>query len=316
MIALIVLFYGCTKKTEPTLTTTNTSQNDQTGSTEADDALSDVNSYISNKIGGGSNARVAAYNLPCGVVGVDSTIDSATGIKTYNMYYGNQTPCGYKYKSGQISFALQNGTAFNNANAVFSIKFTNYSVEVKATGSTVTLSGTIYVTNINGGYIWQAVTASKTITHKLRGTINITYANNVTRPKNYFQRRTWVSSNGDWTGLSFSVAGDTAVGTYTNVFETGLTYDGGYTYNTQLITPFTWSNCGVTYAGPYVLEVGEAKMNITGLSVTAYIDIKAGYYVNYKNSQSTPSPSNDCLTNAYQITLEYGSKTSTSYQLY
>lgn len=305
------LLSGCTKKVD-TPATTNTSQNDQTGSTEADAGMSDANDYISNKIGGGSNYRVAAYNLPCGIIKVDSTITN--GITTYNLHYGGQTPCGYKYKSGIISFALQSGTAFNQQNAVCAITFTNYVVTVQATGSTVTLNGTITDKNVSGGYLWQTVVDTITVVHQLRGALQITYANGQIRPLNYYQLRTW-KSNGSWQGLSFSVAGDTTINGYTNVYQSGLTYTGSYNYYTQLTSPFTWSYCSAITS--FVLETGEAKMNVTIPGVSnAYVDVAAGYYLNYSNLQSTPEPSNDCLTNAYKITEVFGTTTTTTYQLY
>jgi len=315
-LVVIALFLplGCKKKTE---TPANTSQNDQTGTTEADAGMSDVNDYINNKIGGGANARVAAtaaYNLPCGIIKVDSTTSGA--ITTYNLHYGGQTPCGYKYKSGQISFALVSGSSFSQQGAVVSITFISYTVTVEATGSVVILNGTIYDKNITGGYLWQVVLDDATVKHQLRGQLEITYANGAVRPVNYYQLRTW-SSTGGWPGLSFSVAGDTAIGGYTSVMQTGNSYDNNYAYVTNASTPFLWSNCGTTYAGPYVLEQAEATMYLTVPGISpANIDIQGGYDWNYAVSSSTPALTQDCSSNAYKITLNVGSTTQTSYQLY
>jgi hypothetical protein len=307
-----IIFSGCLKQDDPVVPKATTKPSDQAASSEVDGALNDVNDVINNKVGSGSSHRVAAYNLPCGVVSIDST---NTIPKTYTLNYGVKTPCGYKYKSGTISFALQNGTAFNQVGAVFLTTFNSYTVEVQATGSIVTLNGTIRTTNVNGGYIWEAVTSSATITHKIRGAINITYSDNTIRPRSYFQQRVWSSSTG-WAGLNLTISGDTIINSVTGISETGKTYDGNYDYQTQISTPFQWSNCGTTWAGPYVLKTAHARMNVTIPAITpAYFDVEGGYYWNI-GSSSTPTLSNGCNANAYKIILMVGTTTETSYQLY
>jgi len=288
-------------------------QNDQAGSAEADGAIQDVNDMINNQMGGGSNMKVAAYTLPCGVVTFDST--TTNNVKTYNLKYGSQTACGFKYKSGQVSFTLTNGTTFKDQGAVFTITFINYKVTSNLDKSTITLNGTLKVTNVNGGYIYEAATSSKTIIHKLRGTFNITYSNNATRSRTYAQQRTWTSNNG-WNGLSLTIAGDSTIGS-TTVSETGYTYEGNYYFQTEISTNFNWSNCGSSWVGPYVLKTGHAKMNVTvpNLSNT-YIDVEAGYYWNLSNLSSTPTLVNDCTSNAYKVNTVIGSINSTVYQPY
>lgn len=318
-----LLLTACKKDNEPEPNNNNNNlpakQNDKTGSVEADAVIDDVNDFISNKIGGGSNARMAAYNLPCGVIRVDSvTTDNG---KIYKMQYGNNTPCGYKKKSGEVTFELASGKTFEDSNAVVKIVFNNYTVEAVANGATVKLNGTITVTNIDGGYIWQAVSTTypRVIKHKIRGTFDITYANNEVRPRSYYQLRTWSSSNG-WEGLTFSVAGDTTItinDVPSSVSETGKTYEGNHDFQTEIITNFSWSNCGSAWAGPYVLKTGNAKMHVTIPNISpAYINVEAGYKINVNNLDATPTLVNDCSSNAYKITAQIGTVSNTQYQLY
>ncbi|MFL5728961.1 MAG: hypothetical protein ACJ75J_05675 [Cytophagaceae bacterium] len=322
LLSAVVIFSSCKKDPDPKPKTTKTNDNDQAGSAEMDEALGQVNDMINNKIGGGSNYRMAAYNLPCGVISVDSTTTNTGGHKIYKVNYGGSTPCGYKYKSGQVSFELQNATTFDQAGAKFLITFTDYKVEVQATGSTITLNGTISVTNQSGGWIWQTVTASATIIHKIRGSLNVTFSDGVIRPRSYYQLRTWTSSSG-WAGLTLTIAGDTTISA-TNVLEIGKTkeagtgaYANGYDYNTSTTNNFVWQNCGTTWAGPYKLTSGLARMNVTiPLISPTYIDVQAGYYWNYTVAVSSPTLGNDCTSNAYKITTVIGASTSSSYQLY
>jgi hypothetical protein len=287
-------------------------QNDQAPNAEFDEAMDHVNDMINNNIGGGSNYRMSAYNLPCGVVSVDSSTNNANSKKIYKMQYGDQTLCGYKYKSGQISFELENGIAFNNAGAVIKVTFTDYRVQVLATGNIIKLNGTVQVTNVGGGYIWQAITVPQTITHRIRGTINITYANDQVRERKYYQLRTW-NSDATWAGLTLTIAGDTL----TNVSEIGKTYEGDYPFQTEILTDLVWGNCGTTWAGPYKLLTGQARLNVEIPFVSpAYIEVEAGYNWDYSNSSSTPALVNNCESNAYKITTVILSSTTTAYQLY
>jgi hypothetical protein len=307
---------ACKKEKEKdTTSTTKTKPSDQQGSTEADAAIDDVNDFINNKIGGGSAHKSSTYNLPCGVVYIDSSTNNSNGHKIYKMNYGSQTPCGYKKKSGTISFALLNSSAFNAAGCTYKLTYTNYVVESLVDGSTVTINGALTVKNVNGGYIWEAVTISSTITYQLRGNFTVTYSDGTSRDRSYFQLRTY-SSTGGWGGLSLSCDGDTIINS-ANIYEIGKTYDGNYNYQTEVMTPFTWSNCGSTYAGPYVLKTAHARMNVTipYLSPT-YVDVQGGYYWNYADASSAPVLVEDCTTNAYKITTVIGTSAASQYQLY
>jgi hypothetical protein len=275
--------------------------------------MEDVNDFLSNKVGGGNNQRVAAYNLPCGVVSIDST---GTGVnKKYTVNYGSQTPCGYRKLSGNVQVQLVSGTAFKDTGAVFTVTFLGYKVEVAATGDIVTIDGTLSVTNVDGGHIWEAAFNNKTIRHRVRGVFNITYANNEVRSRSYYQMRTWSSTN-RWAGLTFTVNGDTTI-SGSLVSETGKTYKGNYDYKTIVSLPLSWSNCGSTWAGPYVLKTGHAKMDVTVPNIsTAYFDVEAGYYWDYQNATATPQLKNDCSSNANKKNKLIGTTSVTQYQLY
>ncbi len=317
MVASLVFFTGCKKEKEEEPTSkVKATPNDQQGSSEADEAIANVNDFINNKIGGGAGQKIGAYNLPCGVVQLDST--EAGGKKTYRFTYGRQSACGYKKKSGEVSFSRDASVPFDQAGSEFTITLTNYVVEVEATGSIVTLNGTIKVVNETGGYIWEPVlSSSTTVTHKVRGTFTVKYSDDTERIRNYYQKRSWAST-GNWAGLSLTIAGDTTFdGGTTMVYETGKTYANNYDYKTEMLTSYVWSNCGQGYAGPYVLKTGKARMNVTIPFVsTSYIEVEGGYYWNYNNATSTPVLINDCTTNAYKITANLAGITSTQYQLY
>ena len=317
MIALATLITGCKKDNKDVTVTTpsNTKPNDLQGSSEADEAIANANDLINNKVGGGANQKVSAYNLPCGIVSVDSSTTSG-GNKIYKMKYGSQTPCGYKKKSGEVSFVLTNGTSYKDAGAVFTITFTNYVVEIVATGNIVTLNGTISVTNVSGGYIWEPLINNSTvITHKVRGNFSITYPDNTVRSRSYYQLRTWKSTTTapNWSGLSLTIAGDTLTG----VSELGRTYEGNYEYNTQILTDYKWENSTTSYAGPYVLTTGHARLNVTiPLVSPTYIDVEGGYYWNYSSATSMPTLINNTTANAYKITTVISTASTTQYQLY
>jgi hypothetical protein len=287
-------------------------QSDQSGSSAADGAMDDVNDFINNNITPQSSTRLEAYNLPCGVVKVDTSTKNASGKTIYQMKYGNATPCGYKKKSGTVSFQLIKGTSFTEVGAEFKITYSDYVVEVLATNDIIKINGNTVITNVNGGAIWRAVTSSDTIKHKIRGKYNITYANGEVRDRSTFQMRTWSSTN-KWAGLTFSVDGDTTIAA-TKISEIGKTLDGNYDFQTQILDIYTWKNCETTFAGPYVLYTGRARMNVIVPSISpAHFEVEAGYNL---SEGKTPTKVNNCSTNAYKITTTIGTKIATEYQLY
>lgn len=306
----MVIFSSCDREKEKVNKTPESDQTDQEGSSAIDDALEDVNDIISNDIGGGAsqtNMRTTAYDLPCGVVKFDST-DIGNGKYKYFVQYGENTACGYKRKSGDVSFALINGNTFADVGAVYSVTFTDYTVVVLATGNSVTVNGTVNVTNRDGHYVWESVVFNQTVVHKLRGQLEITYENGEVRTRDHFQLRTWASDN-SWAGLTFTVSGDTLINGK-NISETGYTINGDYYYETEILEDLTWENCGVDFKGPYVLTTGHARMNLVVPFVSdTYVDVEAGYDASFTKT-------NDCNSSAYRISLKLGDFESTEYQLY
>lgn len=322
---VLAILAGCKKDKEPdpgnnnnnnnNNNNTTVKQSDQEGTSAADAAIDDVNDFVNNKIGGGSNMRVSSYNLPCGVVSVDSSTTNSNGKTIYKFQYGNQTTCGYKRKSGQITFELKSGINFGEAGAVISLTFIDYVVEILATGRTVKLNGTIEITNVDGGYIWQAVVNGSTIRRRIKGSFDITFANNEVRHRKYYQLRTWASpSPNNWEDFSLTVDGDTLIDGKT-VSEIGKTYEGNYDFHKEIMEPLFWENCGTTWAGPYVLQQGQARMHVSIPLVTpAYIEVQAGY--KYNTNDNTGTLVNNCESNSYKITTVLGTLTSSLYQLY
>lgn len=313
--ALLFGISNCTKKDKTDLSpSSSVKQSDQSGSSAVDAAMDDVNDYINNNIGGGStkNTRLETYNLPCGIIRIDtSTI--VNGHRAYRIQYGDSNSCENKKKSGEVSFQLVQGTSFNQAGAIFKITYKNYVVEIVSTGDVVTINGDLFITNVSGGYVWQAVTESATIQHRIRGTFTIQYVNGEIRQRQYYQLRTWSSTNG-WAGLTFSVAGDTTINAV-KVSEIGHTLDGNYYFETQILTNYTWSNCGNSFVGPYVLQLGNARMNVTVPGISpAYFNVEAGY--RYASTTGNALKVNDCSSDAYKIDIVIGTSTSTQYQLY
>jgi hypothetical protein len=289
-------------------------QTDQEGNAAADEAIDDVNDIID--VISQSNARVKNYNLPCGVVSIDSSQTTSSGQTIYKVKYGAQTPCGYRKKSGEVSFHLEKGNHFAEKGATFSIILKNYKVEVLATGNTVTLNGSFKITNQEGGAKWQVVVESKTIVHQVRGSFLITYHNNEVRPREYYRLKTYTSSSG-WEGLSLTITGDTLIDNI-KVMDIGKTLEGNHDYTTEVFEDFVWKNCGTNHAGPFVLKLGHGRGNakVPGIS-PVYFDVEAGYFVDVKKGNiDAYQKVNDCTSNAYKITTVIGNLTQTTIQLY
>lgn len=146
--------------------------------------------------------------------------------------------------------------------AVIHLECQNYTVLFEVNNQTLVFNGTIVVTNINGGQVYEAITLKNTITHKIRGSINITFDNGKTRTWQIFKRRTYSAENGKIENLEAQLAADSTG----NIAEVGTT-KSGENFTTTVTTAFRYMNCGQSSeVGSFVLVNGKLVF-IVGLNL-------------------------------------------------
>ena len=283
--------------------TSSAAKSDNLASNEYDKAMENVDSLVNQSISD-PNKRVAAYNLPCGVVKVVQTGNS------FSIQYGDKTPCGYKKVSGEIKYELKSGTQFSDAGAVLEVTFVDYQVIVNATGESIIINGKQLVTNVTGGSLYHLLTTDNThVKHTVSGELAVTFVDasgNKVRTRKLHKVKEWTRTTGI-TSLTFEAYGDSA-----SVWENGYNKEGN-PYYTKINEHFTWVYCSNRSA--FILEKGLAEATFTSKdtpSATGTFTVEAGY------NSSGHKAAKDCSADEYLIRtvipiIKYD---KTEYQLY
>ena len=210
--------------------------------------------------------------LPCGRVTFNLNNNSKNFSIDYSQSGSNCTRA--RVLSGSIDVTLVNGTTFADINAKLKVVFNNYKVLYSNSNQSVTYNGIAYITNTSGGSLIGlfASTPNAEIIHTVRGDLTLSFdtlgANAFNRSWKIFRKRTFQNTPGTATGITFKLEGDTSfasstyftgtTGTFNNVGEIGINVNNEK-FVCDISTAFIWSNCGSSYAGPYVLKQGKVE---------------------------------------------------------
>jgi len=268
LIGTSISLAGCKKSVDDAPAMVDrTKADDASARNELDKVYSDIQTvYNSQEYANSSTMRTTGVILPCGSVTLNT--------KNFTIQY-NGVNCGSRTLSGSIDVTLLTSGVFSDPNAKLKIVYHDYKVLYYTNNQSITYNGTMYVTNgPNGGTLLSLFTTTPaTVVHKVRGELSLTFDstgtgnNNVIREWNVFRKNTY-TSNGTQTGITWSVEGDTSIaadtyipGTYSTASEYGISRDGDK-FVCELSTAFMWSNCGSSYAGPYILKQGKVEYTV------------------------------------------------------
>lgn len=305
VIALSLVVLSC-KKEEIELPTvpeipdaiaiTEQGSNDETARNEYDQSIESAFKALETT-NFGSRGADSGVILPCGVIGVDTT-----GGK-HTIKYGSN--CGTKVLSGSIiATLLPPAKKWREKGAVIKLEYQNYAVLFEVNNQTLVFNGTIVVTNINGGLVYETILLRSTIEHKIRGNINITFDNGNTRAWQVFKRRTYSAANGKIENLEAHLAADSSG----NIAEVGIT-KAGENFTTTIPTTFVYKNCGSgTAVGPFILVDGKLVFTVNSNSLTA----EAGQ----KFENDVISDSKDCNATGYKLIWNISGITKEEFQYY
>jgi hypothetical protein len=245
-----LLFTACSKKKDSTnpddsnqQATTAADQSDVT--TESDQSVNDANTVIG---GSASNERTDG-NLAI-VIGasIDTTNwNSGKYIITYNGNNLNDT----KKRTGTIT--IQRTVAkWSVPGSVLTITYNNYKVTKLSTGKSITLNGTLVVTNVSTSTnTYWTLPVNSSIEHKIRGALTITFDDGTQRIWNIARHKT-ITNHGSFY-YTLSIAGDTAVSSYSHVEAWGINRNGEHFYGETTSAIVYSTSCGFDpISGVYV----------------------------------------------------------------
>lgn len=280
-----------TPVTEPILL--EQGSNDESARTEYDRSIGDAMRALESA-GFGSRSGVI---LPCGVVRVDTTAGK------YNIVYGDN--CGRKKLSGNILASVSPDSAkWRDTGTVVTLNYQNYQVLFEVNGQILTFNGTITITNLNGGLIYETVLLKKVVEHKIRGSLEVTFDDGNKRTWRIFKKRIYQAAGGVVSNLQAEIAADSG-----NIAEVGIN-KAGNEFSTTIPENFLYQNCSGSgsWVGPYVLTKGKLVYSAGPNSLTA----EPGY--TYDNNAM--SAVNDCKSSGYKLTWNLNGKTKEQFQFY
>lgn len=249
LMALAIVTVSCNRKNTddpvtPVITAEvqqlNASTDETSVQAEMDDASNSVEAYMDENDGAlrrdnGTNNLFGSWRCGGGV-----TLDTSIS-RGFALIFSNSA-CGTRIRSGRIEVRLIAGNRWTDRNAVLETRFVNYTVTRPVNGAnrSITINGYHHITNVNGGRVVLATSANRVI-HKVRGVLQVNLDNGGARRWNVYRRVTYSASNNV---LTVTVAGDTTIGTLTNIVLAGFNrYD--YDFNVRLTNPIVSnSTCG------------------------------------------------------------------------
>lgn len=295
-----LLFFGCKKEEEDilpeTFGVTEQGSNDETARNEYDESIENVFEALEST-SFGSRGADSGLILPCGVINIDTT-----GGKSKVVYGGN---CGRKVLSGTIVATLSPSSGkWSDAGAIIHLDYQNYTVLFEVNNQTLVFNGTIVVTNLNGGLMYETLTKKSTIEHKIRGNLNITFDNGSTRTWQIFKKRSYSASNGKVENLQARLAADSTG----NIAEVGVT-KAGENFVTTMPYTFVYQNCSAgSSVGPFILVEGKLvfTVNSNSLTIEAGQQFVSGKFISV----------NDCSAYGYKLSWNIGGTTRDEFQYY
>jgi hypothetical protein len=264
------------------------SQDDNFAENASEDAMNDVNTFLS-----GGNLKSTNF-WPC-----NATIDSTAIVNdtiTFYITYDGLSCNGKLLRTGKVEIKKKVGTKWHDVGATVIVTFKDLHITRVSTGKSITINGTKNFQNVTGGFIWQLGNQYTSIVHKTWGFLNVTFDDNTTRTWNVARQITFTGTMGQ---LIRTVDGFGAEGSYNNLVLWGTNRNGENFYKqiTQSVVfreVCSWNPC----SGIKIHQIPSDDKKAT---------ITFGY-----NSNNEPVVGDDCPTK-YRLDWEKGTHSGTVY---
>lgn len=237
----------------------------------------------------------STMEIPC-----NATIDSTSVINdTITIYitYDGLSCNGRRFRTGQVEIRKRVGTRWGMQGASVNVRYRNFSVTRVATGHTIVINSNKTFTNVTGGFIFMlGHNGFTTLTHRVEGTMEVTFGDNSARTWNVARQRTFTGTRGE---LILTTDGFGTSGSYDNLVVWGTNRNSEVFY-TQIIQPVVYkAACDWNpVSGIKVHQIPEASKSAT---------ITFGFDSNYQ-----PVTGDDCPTH-YKVDWVNGTYTGSSF---
>lgn len=156
------------------------------------------------------------------VCGISLTIDSANAIRTATLTYNGPDCLGRFTRTGVVKVSIPAGVHWKDAGAIITVQYQNLQFTSATTNRSLTINGTVTITNVSGGLLYQ-LSGVNSIVHRINSDgITVTFGNNNQRTWKIARQRTFTYDN----GFVLSITGTHTEGNITGVSEWGTNRNG------------------------------------------------------------------------------------------
>ena len=236
------------KNDTPATTELQTSSDDQTMSSNEDDALSnDISASLESNT---SYARVfadpnirsdASMRIDGNSPVCDATLsyDTTGDTKKITITYNGSNCWGGRSRSGSVIVSEPKGVHWNDVGATVTITIQNLTITRVADGKSMVINGVKKITNISGGLLIY-ITNHGPIAHDISDSLTIACDKGAVRTWNVSKHRLFVYDS----GIKLTTTGTHSDGTHDDIAEWG-TNRFGVSYSCRITVPKVISqNCG------------------------------------------------------------------------
>jgi hypothetical protein len=217
-------------------TNLSTQADDQSmASDENENITNDVNVALTSSASTNGNAAqmtpgqgqtaVNSLNQTNGVAGAQGTlicdatitIDTSSNPRTLTITYDGTNCWGNRTRSGTVVISIAAGTHWMDKGAVVTVNVQNLKITRIRDSKTIIINGTRTLTNVSGGSL-KNLASLGTITHTITDTMQITFADNLTRSWQSAKQRVFTYNN----GIVLTITGTHSDGTNSGIAEWGI----------------------------------------------------------------------------------------------
>jgi hypothetical protein len=145
------------------------------------------------------------------------TIDTSSNPRTLTITYDGTNCWGNRTRTGTVVVSIAAGTHWMDKGAVVTVNVQNLKITRIRDSKTIIINGMRTLTNVSGGSL-KNLASLGTITHTITDTMQITFADNLTRSWQSAKQRVFTYNN----GVVLTITGTHSDGTNSGIAEWGV----------------------------------------------------------------------------------------------
>ncbi|MEO7522776.1 MAG: hypothetical protein ABIT58_01705 [Ferruginibacter sp.] len=227
-LVLSISFLSCKKdRDSDSSTDLATHADDQSGvAAGTDDIALDANNIAATFNAFGKVEAVA--NLPCNAT---ATLDSTTTTKTITVVYNGANCPGTRNRVGTVVLSMPILQRWGDVGAVLTIETQSLTITRLVDNKSISISGSMIITNVSGGRVINLTTGSPAIIHDITSPgLTVTFDNGTQRNWQVAKRRTFtydggivITTEGTHTEAGISNISEWGTNRYGNPFTASIT---------------------------------------------------------------------------------------------